>query len=1004
MANPIKASDLYIDDGAIKKAIDQFTKFRSVYVSGIREMKTEAKGLKAQQGQLSSAMGNHRKQISSLATEVNKLKAKYQSYSKALAKADGEITKLNSKLSTLSATQNKAAASANKQVAVTKKQGNAFTRLSTSIRSTIAAYAGFSAIIEVGRNIFDTTKKLDGLRLAFRKLSVNQTEYLKSTSFLNELTEDFGLELLSTSQAYLKYQAAVNTTTLGLKEGEQIFRSVSKAVSVLGLSTADAKGVFLALEQMISKGNVSSEELRQQMGERIPGAFQIMEKAVGASSGELQKMLRKGEVMSEEALPKFAVELEKAFGLEQLERIDTLAGAQNRLTNQWVRFVEDLDQRDIFSNVLNFLTELLKFTRENLTAIGNITKAVTVAATAWGLYRVSVAASVVASKSAVLQTIALATAQGSATVATRLGTIAMTAFNAAMRANPLGIVISLLGAATTAFLLFHKEAETSEEMITKAYEAVEEGETAVRNLVKATKDETKSMKERQSALEELQRIAPGYFDDIDIEKDKLKDLLKVSDKYNESMRQRAQIEALKDIAGPLREEIEGLEERIATKRASGGVRTGNLGMVGLGDTDNELLELETRLKERQADMDRVMDEIRRVREREVVPSVPEIVDNDSGRDKPKESKPKRVKESTTKFPNRSEEGRLDLQFLTPDEIRKFEAEHLSFLRSVGEGMPSLFDAKKTEQEMDELTRIIKEGKENIDEFVEAQEPKDIFDYLGIDVGPDGKEALKTGFDFAKDQLTSFFKLQKELTDERVKNTDRRVAAAENALDRELRLQEQGLANKVDLAQEELRLAKEQQEKAIKQKQKAVRAEQAIQTIQQGVNLVTAASKIFATVPFPFDLAAVGIMFGAFAAAKLKAFQLTKETFGEGGLTIIGGGTHASGNDTPLGFSVKGKPAYAEKGEAHGIVSAQMTRRYSDILPTLFDSLNNGTFERVFQMQATNDIKSKDEPMSVSLNADMSGTEKRLDKLQDKRYINESNQLVVISGNHKDTYV
>jgi tape measure domain-containing protein len=53
--------------------------------------------------------------------------------------------------------------------------------------------------------------------------------------------------------------------------------------SALGLSVDDQRGIFKALEQMLSKGNVQAEELRGQLGERLPGAIYFSAKALGVT-------------------------------------------------------------------------------------------------------------------------------------------------------------------------------------------------------------------------------------------------------------------------------------------------------------------------------------------------------------------------------------------------------------------------------------------------------------------------------------------------------------------------------------------------------------------------------------------------------------------------------------------------------------------------------------------------------------------------------------------------
>ena len=153
-----------------------------------------------------------------------------------------------------------------------------------------------------------------------------------------------------------------------MKDTKQIFDSVSKASSVLGLKTHELEGVYLALEQMLSKGKVTTEELRRQLGERLPGAFGIMADAVGVTVSELDKMLKKGEVLSSEALPKFAKALEKAYNIENINSVNTLAASQSRLTAAWESFVFSVENKsgfisNFFTATFNLLADSLKQAR-----------------------------------------------------------------------------------------------------------------------------------------------------------------------------------------------------------------------------------------------------------------------------------------------------------------------------------------------------------------------------------------------------------------------------------------------------------------------------------------------------------------------------------------------------------------------------------------------------------------------------------------------------------------
>jgi len=82
----------------------------------------------------------------------------------------------------------------------------------------------------------------------------------------------------------------------------------------------------------------------------------IMADALGVSIVQLDKMLKAGSVLSSDALPKFAVALEKAYGIESVNKINTLAAAHGRLKTSWVQFVDELNASKAYIGTINLFT------------------------------------------------------------------------------------------------------------------------------------------------------------------------------------------------------------------------------------------------------------------------------------------------------------------------------------------------------------------------------------------------------------------------------------------------------------------------------------------------------------------------------------------------------------------------------------------------------------------------------------------------------------------------
>lgn len=241
---------------------------------------------------------------------------------------------------------------------------------------------------------------------------------------------------------------------------------------------------------------------------------------------------------------------------------------------------------------------------------------------------------------------------------------------------------------------------------------------------------------------------------------------------------------------------------------------------------------------------------------------------------------------------------------------------------------------------------------------ELDETKDIWNLIG-EKGVGGGILTKLGFDdnqidafmeatnIVISQIQAIAQAEVEAAEKAVEAAQERVDAAKSAYDAEIEARNNGYANNVATAKAEL----EQEKKKQKEKQKLLEAAQRnqarIDSITQASSLVTASAEIwsaFGKMPV-LAIAAIAAMWSSFAAAKIKARQVTSQEYGEGGLEFLEGGSHASGNDIDLGtVNSRGRRMRAEGGEAMAIINKKNTRKYKALLPGIVDSLNAGNFE------------------------------------------------------------
>lgn len=263
--------------------------------------------------------------------------------------------------------------------------------------------------------------------------------------------------------------------------------------------------------------------------------------------------------------------------------------------------------------------------------------------------------------------------------------------------------------------------------------------------------------------------------------------------------------------------------------------------------------------------------------------------------------------------------------------------------------------KLSDVEVQTIQNTIKKIDQEIEQSKGEERGTDIYGLFGLNLDDNQKEAINTSMQYALDALNTFTAARVAAADAAVEQADKEVSAAQSALDAELEARANGYANNVVQAQKELDLAKKNQEKALKEQQKAQKQQAAIQTLQQIGNMVTATALIWSQLGFPFAIPAIAVMWASFAASKIKAAQLAKqtggtggtETYGDGTVELLEGGSHQSGDDVDLGTKPDGTRRRAEGGEFFAVINKRNSRRFRRLIPDVINSLNRGTFPQKY---------------------------------------------------------
>lgn len=244
---------------------------------------------------------------------------------------------------------------------------------------TAAFRTAGAAIAAVGlglatTQILKTTASFESARRGLEAVTGSAAAAKGEMNFLARESNRLGLDLLTTTKSFTSFLAATKGTVLQGEESRRIFSAVSGAMAVLGKTSEETEGALMAIQQMISKGSVQAEELRGQLGERLPGAFQLAAQAMGVTTFQLNKMLEQGQV-GIELLPKLATILEQRYGGAAKNGITGLTAAWNRLNTAAQQTQNAIGEGPLSSAVerlLNQITGALNDNQDSARRFGEI--------------------------------------------------------------------------------------------------------------------------------------------------------------------------------------------------------------------------------------------------------------------------------------------------------------------------------------------------------------------------------------------------------------------------------------------------------------------------------------------------------------------------------------------------------------------------------------------------------------------------------------------------------
>lgn len=262
-----------------------------------------------------------------------------------------------------------------------------------SLKSLKGSFMDFSSAIGVGlgmvsliSNLKDTAVKLSVAQNTLKNVSyetlkyedatlkadITLSKYKENLEFVKRLSDKYGQSIIALTHEFAQFTAAANGLGMSLDDQKRIYESLVRASATFHMSEDKTRDMIVAVTQMMSKGKVTAEELRRQLGNHLPGAFNLMAKAAGnakitanGTTAELEELMKKGDAIAKDLLPVFAAELDK---LTQNAHFDSLQTSLNRFGNAWVEFTQSTGFEGMFTKLVNTGISALQVLTNNFNA------------------------------------------------------------------------------------------------------------------------------------------------------------------------------------------------------------------------------------------------------------------------------------------------------------------------------------------------------------------------------------------------------------------------------------------------------------------------------------------------------------------------------------------------------------------------------------------------------------------------------------------------------------
>mgnify|MGYP000156210635 CR=1 FL=1 len=246
------------------------------------------------------------------------------------------------------------------------------------LKSAKTVMAGFAVAgaWQAGDAIMRTGQGFETMEAAMLKASGSLKQARIDLGFVRDISAEAGVNLKTATDGFTKLAVSAKGV-METSDVKALFEGYTKyAVSVGTDQFRYEKGLF-ALGQIMNKGTLMAEEVKNQLGEQVVGSMRVFSKALNMDTKGFLKAMEQGKLLSEDVLPlvakQFKLSANEGGAYQKMIETNRVKMGQMQLQFKlWQQSMFEGGFKQGLNEMFDSLNELLRITKPLASAFGKL--------------------------------------------------------------------------------------------------------------------------------------------------------------------------------------------------------------------------------------------------------------------------------------------------------------------------------------------------------------------------------------------------------------------------------------------------------------------------------------------------------------------------------------------------------------------------------------------------------------------------------------------------------